>query len=98
MLLDQRVIAGLGTIWAAETAFALGRSPFAPLGGADASDALAQTRDRMVASVEGARPPMFVFERTGQPCRVCGTPIRSGRVGRAPQDRITYWCPACQGA
>jgi endonuclease-8 len=98
MLLDQRVIAGLGTIWAAETAFTLGRSPYAPLEGADTSAALAQTRDRMLASVEGTRPPMFVFERTGQPCRVCGTPIRSGRVGRAPQDRMTYWCPACQRA
>jgi endonuclease-8 len=96
MLLDQRVLAGLGTIWAAETAFELGHSPFTPLGEADASAALETTRRRMLASVEGARPRMKVFERTGQPCRVCGTPIRSGRVGTPPQDRVTYWCPSCQ--
>ncbi len=98
MLLDQRVIAGLGTIWAAETAYALGRSPFATLGEADPAAALVHTRDRMLASVEGARPRMTVYGRTGQPCPVCGSPIRAGRVGRAPQDRITYWCPACQGS
>lgn len=98
MLLDQRVIAGLGTIWSAETAFELGHSPFAPLGMTDASAALETTRRRMLASVEGTRPRMSVFERTGQPCRVCGTVIRSGRVGTPPQDRITYWCPSCQPA
>ena len=25
-----------------------------------------------------------------------GTPIRSTRVGVAPYDRPTYWCPRCQ--
>lgn len=94
MLLDQRVIAGLGTMWAAETAFAAGVNPYAEA--ADLQGALAQTRAHMLASVSGARPRMQVFERTGLPCRVCGTPIRAGRVGIAPQDRVTYWCPECQ--
>ena len=97
MLLDQRVIAGMGTIWAAETAFGLGLSPFTPLGSADASGAIESTRTKMLTAVRRARPAMMVFERTGQPCRVCGAPIRSGRVGRAPRDRVTYWCPSCQG-
>ncbi len=94
-LLDQRVIAGLGTMWAAEVAFAAGRSPYAR--GADVAAALALIRDQMRASVQGGRPRMAVFERTGQPCRVCGTPIRFGRVGTPPHDRVTYWCPTCQG-
>jgi endonuclease-8 len=42
------------------------------------------------------RRELRVFERTGQPCRSCGTPIRSGRVGVAPMARPTYWCPGCQ--
>jgi formamidopyrimidine-DNA glycosylase len=33
-----------------------------------------------------------VYDRAGQPCRVCGTPIRTMRQ----QQRATYWCPACQ--
>lgn len=96
VLLDQTVIAGLGTMWAAEAAHLAGVSPYAPQ--AHLSESLAEIRERMLASVTGSRPRMAVFERTGQPCRACGTPIRSGRVGRAPKDRVTYWCPGCQRA
>ena len=38
----------------------------------------------------------WVFERTRQPCRRCGTPIRSAEQGEPPRLRITYWCPSCQ--
>ncbi len=34
----------------------------------------------------------FVYGRGGEPCRLCGTPIESARVGQ----RATYWCPRCQ--
>lgn len=33
-----------------------------------------------------------VYQRTGQPCRVCGTPIRRIVVG----GRATHYCPHCQ--
>ncbi|MFY3286515.1 bifunctional DNA-formamidopyrimidine glycosylase/DNA-(apurinic or apyrimidinic site) lyase [Achromobacter xylosoxidans] len=33
-----------------------------------------------------------VYERAGQPCRVCGTPIRRIVQGQ----RATYYCPKCQ--
>lgn len=95
MLLDQRNLCGLGTMWAAETAFLAGANPFRPA--TDLSEALAEVRHEMLASVTGARPRMRVFERAGLPCQVCGTAIRSGRVGRPPHDRVTYWCPTCQG-
>jgi formamidopyrimidine-DNA glycosylase len=35
---------------------------------------------------------LFVYERTGKPCRRCGTPIRQFTQGQ----RSTYWCPRCQ--
>ncbi len=35
---------------------------------------------------------LFVYERKGEPCRVCGTPIRHSVMGQ----RSTYWCPQCQ--
>jgi formamidopyrimidine-DNA glycosylase len=35
-----------------------------------------------------------VYGRTGQPCRVCGTPIKSIRQGQ----RATYFCARCQRA
>lgn len=96
VMLDQRVIAGLGTMWAAEAAFLAGVSPFSAQ--SELTDALQQVRGQMLASISGRRPRMAVFERTGQPCRECGTPIRAGRVGTPPHDRVTYWCPSCQPA
>ncbi len=35
---------------------------------------------------------LFVYDRKGEPCRVCGTPIRHTVLGQ----RSTYWCPVCQ--
>lgn len=35
---------------------------------------------------------LFVYGRAGEPCKVCGTPIRSAVIGQ----RATYWCPRCQ--
>jgi formamidopyrimidine-DNA glycosylase len=34
----------------------------------------------------------MVYDRAGQPCKVCGTPIRMIRQG----GRSTYFCPVCQ--
>ena len=34
----------------------------------------------------------MVYDRAGQPCRACGTPIRTIRQGQ----RATYFCPHCQ--
>jgi formamidopyrimidine-DNA glycosylase len=34
----------------------------------------------------------FVYGREGEPCRVCGTPIRATRL----RARATSWCPRCQ--
>lgn len=34
----------------------------------------------------------MVYDRAGQPCRACGTPIRMIRQGQ----RATYFCPHCQ--
>jgi formamidopyrimidine-DNA glycosylase len=38
------------------------------------------------------RQKLFVYERAGEPCRKCGTPVRQ----RVQGQRSTYWCPACQ--
>jgi formamidopyrimidine-DNA glycosylase len=38
------------------------------------------------------RQKLFVYERAGQPCRRCRTPIRR----RVQGQRATYWCPQCQ--
>ena len=38
------------------------------------------------------RQKLFVYERTGAPCRKCKTPIKQRRTGQ----RSTYYCPTCQ--
>ena len=35
---------------------------------------------------------LAVYDRAGEPCRVCRTPIRRAVLGQ----RATYWCPRCQ--
>ena len=39
------------------------------------------------------RQRLYVYERGGEPCRLCMTPIKQIVQGA----RSTYWCPACQG-
>jgi endonuclease VIII len=34
----------------------------------------------------------YVYRRTGEPCRVCGTRVRTAEL----QARNLYWCPRCQ--
>ena len=38
------------------------------------------------------RQKLFVYERKGEPCRVCKTPVKQFLQGQ----RSTYWCPTCQ--
>ena len=35
---------------------------------------------------------LFVYGREGEPCLVCGRPLRGSRLG----NRATVWCPRCQ--
>jgi endonuclease-8 len=98
-LLDQRLVSGLGTMWAAELAFAARAAPTTPSSRVPGLvDALEDVQSRMRRAVEGGgrRQDLVVFERTGQPCRRCGTAIRTMKVGAAPMQRPTYWCPSCQ--
>jgi formamidopyrimidine-DNA glycosylase len=38
------------------------------------------------------RQKLYVYERSGEPCRQCGTPVKHCVQGQ----RSTYWCPSCQ--
>ena len=98
-LLDQRALAGIGTIWRAETLWTERRSPFVPVGELDDATLrrlIATARRLLSASVRNGSPgPMGAYRRTGRPCRRCGTVIRSRVYGRDLARRV-YWCPTCQ--
>jgi endonuclease-8 len=96
-LVDQRVVAGIGNMWLAESLWLVKVSPWRRLGSIS-DDELAATlvaaRDAMTASVRGSRPSRAVHRRAGRACRRCGTPIASRGLGEA--NRTAYWCPSCQ--
>lgn len=97
VLVDQRVVSGIGNIWLAELLWQARLSPWLALG--DATDeeliaGLTWARSAMLASVGGTRSPRAVYRRTGRSCPRCGNPVRSRGLGDA--NRTAYWCEACQ--
>ena len=98
-LLDQRTIAGLGTIWRSEGCFAAGVDPWRATADVSDAEALAvveAVRPRMARSArEGFDPrDVRVYGHAGRPCRRCGTLVRS--LTQGDDNRRTYWCPGCQ--
>ena len=111
-LMDNRVVTGVGNIYANETLFRSGIHP--------ALAANRVSRQRLARVVENVRAVLteaiakggstlrdyvgsdgssgyfqldyFVYGRAGEACRVCGTPIRSSRLG----GRSSFHCPQCQ--
>jgi len=43
-------------------------------------------------SYRPGRPRTYVYRRAGEPCRVCGTTIRTAVL----EGRNVFWCPICQ--
>jgi len=96
-LLDQRLVAGIGTVWRAEALWAARISPWRPLG--EVSDeelraVLAEAAGKMRASLDGAHASRQAYGRSGRACRRCGTPIRSWLQG--DDARLVFWCATCQ--
>jgi endonuclease-8 len=48
--------------------------------------------DKGPPSYRPGRPRTYVYRRAGEPCRVCGTAIRT----EAMEARNLFWCPTCQ--
>lgn len=106
-LLDQRSVAGFGNEYVNEMLFVRGVDPHTPATDVDVR-ALIQTGARMMRAnlsrvgrvfTGDARPGRtdWVFSRTGQPCRRCGTAIREDALGADPtRTRRVFWCPSCQ--
>ncbi|TXR56724.1 DNA-formamidopyrimidine glycosylase family protein [Quadrisphaera setariae] len=101
-LLDQRLVAGLGNLWANELCFLTGRSPWTPvaeLGEAGVARLVVRAARALRASAAGVtgyqvttgntRPGQehWVAGRAGQPCRRCGTRVEVvAEVAGVPED------------
>ena len=106
-LMDQHAMAGVGNVFKSELLFIRRLSPFAPvrtLSDQSLSALIAEAHKLlMINRTIGNRRTMFrlderqrlwVYGRSGEPCRVCSTMILMQRQGY--DGRSTYYCPACQ--
>ncbi|MDX6507729.1 MAG: endonuclease [Gaiellaceae bacterium] len=96
-LLDQRLVAGIGNIWKAESLWHARLSPWLRLG--DVTDeelkrVLREAARLMRASVDSWNDKRAAYKRAGRPCPRCGEPIRSR--GQGDDNRTAYWCEGCQ--
>lgn len=112
LLMDQRVVAGLGNIYVNEILFAAGIRPgrrTSRLTRAEAERTVAATRRVLTEAIamrgssindyrdDRGEPGAFqdtfrVYDRAGQPCPRCQTPIRR----RVIIGRSSFYCPHCQ--
>jgi formamidopyrimidine-DNA glycosylase len=99
-LLDQKLVAGLGNIYAAESLWRARIDPrlpareLAPGRVKKLRQAIAKVIERATGSRYTAddRVKLDVYDREGKACRRCRTPIE--RIVQA--GRSTYFCPVCQ--
>ena len=106
LLLDQRVLAGVGNVYKSEALFLCGLDPFSTPPDHPAivlTGLVDRTRALMRKNLQGTPrrtrfaahgPRVWVYGRPGEPCLRCGTRVamrRQGDLGRS-----TYWCASCQ--
>ena len=97
VLLNQRVIAGIGNIYKSESLFSTNVNPFTKvreIDDASLARIIKHARGLMRKAANGPPDRKAVYERAGQPCRRCGSRIEYRKQG--PDARGTYWCPKCQ--
>lgn len=104
-LLDQGVVAGIGTIFMSESLFRRRISPWQASGDVDGAAVLHTARDLLLRSARLDDPTdtrsdasvrRYVHGRAGKPCHRCGATIRVAPVGDAPFERPAFHCPVCQ--
>jgi formamidopyrimidine-DNA glycosylase len=111
-LMDNRLVVGVGNIYANEALFRAGIRPTVAAGRLSRarlarlaesirtvlSEAIAKGGSTLRDYVDSRGEPgafqltLSVYGREGEPCRVCGSPIRQVRQGQ----RASFYCPTCQ--
>jgi endonuclease-8 len=116
LLMDQKVLAGVGNVYRAEALYRAGLSPFRPGRDVDRGTWDRMWADLVVLMKAGVRAGhivtteradrdrqrgtarredrFYVYRRHGEPCRRCGTEVRTEVMAA----RNLFWCPVCQPA
>jgi formamidopyrimidine-DNA glycosylase len=112
LLMDNRLVCGVGNIYANESLFRAGIHPQRAGGRisrARYAKLVTAVRDTLEAAIRAGGSTLrdfvhadgspgyfqqeyFVYDRSGQPCKRCGTPVKSVRLGQ----RSAFYCPRCQ--
>ena len=106
-LMDQTNLAGVGSVYRSELCFVAGLHPRTPVGDVRDLRRVVRRAKQMLelnkgrtervttGSTRGGR--LWVYGRRG-PCPRCGTTVLHEEFGPQGQERVAYWCPACQRA
>lgn len=112
VLMNGRLVTGVGNIYASEALFRARISPRRAarrLSRADCARLVRSVRATLNTAIRAGgttlrdyvgtdgspgyfRQRLYVYERAGRRCRVCGTAVRRIKQGQ----RSTYYCPGCQ--
>lgn len=112
VIMDAKVVVGVGNIYASEALFRAGIRPKSTANKltrprlqrlmiairAVLTDSIEEggttLRDFLKSDGEPGyfKQRLFVYDRKGEPCRICGEAIEQQVLGQ----RSTYWCPQCQ--
>jgi len=108
-LMTQTALSGIGNIYKSETLFICRSSPFQAVSELDRDTIVrvvqtarellrknAQPGASQRTTTAGASGRYWVYRRSGQACRVCGSVLRMQRQGAL--HRSTYYCPRCQSS
>ena len=108
LMMDQRVLGGLGNICAIEILYRVGIAPDTPANRLTAEQVAAivreiptflewsieqqSRRELLYLGEPGAENVFSIYARRGEPCSRCGTTIARTVIA----GRGTYYCPGCQ--
>jgi endonuclease-8 len=118
LLMDQKVLAGVGNVYRAELLYRHRMHPLRPGNTLRVGQWQAMWDDLVELMAEGVRTgridtvrpehtpeamgraprrddhggEVYVYRRTGQPCLVCGSTVRTAVL----EGRNLFWCPSCQ--
>ncbi|MFP5353298.1 MAG: Fpg/Nei family DNA glycosylase [Actinomycetota bacterium] len=109
VLLDQRILAGLGNVYKSELCFLAGLHPWTKVGEVADLHKVAYLAERSMKAnrktgnqitTGDLRPgrQRWVYGRAGKRCFRCGTEILKADQEGYGGDRVTFWCPVCQPA
>jgi endonuclease-8 len=106
-LLDQRVVAGFGNVYAIETPFICGLNPFTLVGNIEPIEPVASVGAALIRTNAALGPQNttgrrlhtsenWVMSSQTRACKICGTKLNRLSGSETPWQRQTVWCPMCQ--